>query len=40
MIKHLTLRNFTVFKAAKLEFSTGLNVIIGENGTGNYAEML
>ncbi len=34
MIKHLILRNFTVFKEAKLEFSPGLNVIIGENGTG------
>lgn len=34
MIKHLTLRNFTVFKEAELEFSPGLNVIIGENGTG------
>jgi len=34
MIKHLTLRNFTVFKEADLEFSPGLNVIIGENGTG------
>jgi energy-coupling factor transporter ATP-binding protein EcfA2 len=34
MIKHLTLRNFTVFKEADLKFSQGLNVIIGENGTG------
>lgn len=34
MIKHLSLRNFTVFKEAELEFSPGLNVIIGENGTG------
>lgn len=34
MIKHLTLRNFTVFKDADLQFSPGLNVIIGENGTG------
>lgn len=34
MIKQLTLRNFTVFKDADLHFSTGLNVIIGENGTG------
>ncbi len=34
MIKHLSLRNFTVFKTAELEFSPGLNVIIGENGTG------
>ena len=34
MIKHLKLRNFTVFKEADLKFSPGLNVIIGENGTG------
>jgi energy-coupling factor transporter ATP-binding protein EcfA2 len=34
MIKQLTLHNFTVFKDADLHFSTGLNVIIGENGTG------
>ena len=34
MITHLKLKNFTVFKEADLEFSPGLNVIIGENGTG------
>lgn len=34
MLKYLTLRNFTVFKEAELVFSPGLNVIIGENGTG------
>jgi AAA15 family ATPase/GTPase len=34
MIKQLTLQNFTIFKDADLHFSTGLNVIIGENGTG------
>ncbi|MGD0961899.1 MAG: AAA family ATPase [Methylomonas sp.] len=34
MIKHLRLQNFTVFKDAELEFSRGLNVIIGENGAG------
>ncbi len=34
MIKYLKLQNFTVFKDAELEFSPGLNVIIGENGTG------
>jgi AAA15 family ATPase/GTPase len=34
MIKHLKLRNFTVFKETDLKFSQGLNVIIGENGTG------
>jgi len=34
MIKKLSLQNFTVFEQADLEFSPGLNVIIGENGTG------
>lgn len=34
MIKQLSLRNFTVFKEADLTFSPGLNVIMGENGTG------
>lgn len=34
MLKQLTLHNFTVFKEAHLTFSPGLNVIIGENGTG------
>jgi ABC-type lipoprotein export system ATPase subunit len=34
MIKQLTLQNFTVFKDADLHFSSGLNVIVGENGTG------
>lgn len=34
MLKTLELQNFTVFKEATLNFSPGLNVIIGENGTG------
>lgn len=34
MLQHLKLRNFTVFKEAELTFAPGLNVIIGENGTG------
>lgn len=34
MIKKLKLKNFTVFRQANLEFSDGLNVIIGENGAG------
>lgn len=34
MLNTLELQNFTVFKEARLEFSPGLNVIIGENGTG------
>ena len=34
MIQNLQLHNFTAFKQAELTFSHGLNVIIGENGTG------
>jgi AAA15 family ATPase/GTPase len=34
MLKSLEIKNFTVFEEAKLEFCEGLNVIIGENGTG------
>ena len=34
MLKTLKVKNFTVFKEAQLDFSQGLNVIIGENGTG------
>ena len=34
MIKNLSLQNFTVFEQADLNFSPGLNVIIGENGLG------
>lgn len=34
MLKTLQLQNFTTFKTAQLKFSPGLNVIIGENGTG------
>lgn len=34
MITHLRLRNVTVFKEADLKFSSGLNVIVGENGMG------
>lgn len=34
MLKKLSLRNFTAFGRADLEFSNGLNVIIGENATG------
>jgi predicted ATP-dependent endonuclease of OLD family len=34
MIKNLTLKNFTNFKSLDIEFSPGVNVIIGENGTG------
>lgn len=34
MLKHLNIRNFTVFAEADFEFSPGLNVIVGTNGTG------
>lgn len=34
MIKQMTIKNLTVFPQADLTFSTGLNVIIGENGCG------
>lgn len=34
MLKSLTLENFTVFTGTKLHFGSGLNVIVGENGTG------
>jgi AAA15 family ATPase/GTPase len=34
MLQALEIKNFTVFEEAKLEFSPGLNVVIGENGTG------
>ena len=34
MLKTLHIENFTVFQKTDLQFSSGLNVIIGENGTG------
>jgi energy-coupling factor transporter ATP-binding protein EcfA2 len=34
MLKSLNIKNFTVFADASIEFSTGLNVIIGDNATG------
>ena len=33
-IKSINLQNFTLFRKNYLEFSSGVNVIIGENGTG------
>ncbi len=33
-IKGLTLENFTCFSKAEMTFSSGINVFIGENGTG------
>lgn len=34
MLKTLNVKNFTVFSDVTLAFSPGLNVIVGENGTG------
>jgi energy-coupling factor transporter ATP-binding protein EcfA2 len=34
MLKEMSLRNFTAFPKADLRFSQGLNVIVGENGSG------
>jgi DNA repair ATPase RecN len=34
MLKQMTLKNFTVFPEANLQFASGLNVILGENGCG------
>ena len=34
MLKTLEVRNFTAFPEARLDFAEGLNVIVGENGTG------
>jgi predicted ATP-dependent endonuclease of OLD family len=34
MLKNLKLENFTVFEQAEFEFSSGLNLLIGENGAG------
>ena len=34
MLKKMSIKNLTVFPDAELQFSAGLNVIIGENGCG------
>ena len=34
MLKSLKIKNFTAFETAKLRFAQGLNVFVGENGTG------
>ena len=34
MLKSLLLRNVTVFEHAEIEFGPGLNVLVGENGSG------
>ena len=33
-IKSISIENFTVFNSETLDFSDGLNVVVGENGTG------
>ncbi len=33
-IKRIKFQNYTVFEDQQMEFSPGINVIIGENGTG------
>ena len=34
MLKSLEIKNFTAFGSADLQFAKGLNVFVGENGTG------
>ena len=34
MISQLQLKNFTAFTELAIDFSPGINIIIGENGTG------
>lgn len=34
MLKRMSIKNFTVFTAADLQFGRNLNVIVGENGSG------
>ena len=34
IIKKIKLENYTVFESQQMEFSSGINVFIGENGTG------
>ena len=34
MITNLQLKNFTAFTELAIDFSPGINIIIGENGTG------
>lgn len=37
MISKLHLKNFIAFTDLSLDFSPGINIVIGENGTGNTA---
>jgi predicted ATP-binding protein involved in virulence len=34
MLKKLNIKNFTVFTDVQIEFSKGLNIVIGDNATG------
>lgn len=34
MITNLQLKNFTAFSELAIDFSPGINMVIGENGTG------
>ena len=34
MISHFHLKNFIAFAELAIDFSPGINIIIGENGTG------
>ena len=34
ILKSIDIKNFTLFQNIKLKFSSGINVVIGENGTG------
>ena len=34
MITNLQLKNFTAFTELAIDFSPGINIVIGENGTG------
>ena len=38
-IKRIKFQNYTVFEDQQMEFSPGINVIIGENGTGKGQSM-
>ncbi len=38
MLKSLEIKKFTVFAKASIEFSKGLNVIIGDNATRRFVK--
>ena len=37
MITRLHLKNFIAFTDLSIDFSPGINIVIGENGTGDYS---